>query len=339
VKRSPVSLSDVADWVNLSAAFHRAARGKRTRGDVMAFAANLESELALLREQTLAGAVNVGEFQSFRIRDPKPRLIQAPAFRERVLHHALMAHIGPVIDRTLVFDCYACRDGKGPVAAVKRAQAHARRFSWFCQIDVRSYFASIDHEVLMRALRRRFKNRGLLALMERIVTSAPAAPGRGLPIGALTSQYCANLYLNGLDRLILEQAGARGYVRYMDDLVWWGPSRFAVREILAKARSYAEAELKLEVKTPVRVGQSAHGLCFCGYRILPDRLLLTRRRKQRYAACRRRGELAYARSLISARELQSHYASAYGMTAHADAAVWRREQLARSGLVLETLEV
>ncbi len=339
MKRSPVSLADIAEWSNLSNAFYLAARGKRARKDVAAFAEDLERQLATLRHEILSGEVAVGKFRSFRIHDPKPRLIQAPAFRERVLHHAIMAHVGPVIDRGLVFDCYACREGKGPVAAVKRAQRHAQRYPWFCQIDIRGYFASIDHQVLVEMLQRRFKDRGLLTLLERIIASAPASPGRGLPIGALTSQYFANHYLGGADRLVLEGSEARGYVRYMDDLVWWGASRSAVREVLAMAKSYIENQLNLEVKLPVRIGQSVHGLNFCGYRILPERLLLTRRRKRCYIQCRRRGELAYAKGAIDSRGLQSHYASAFGMTAHADAAAWRRAQIARGNLVLETLEV
>lgn len=339
MKRSPVSLADIADWSNLSNAFYLAARGKRAHQDVAAFGADLDNQLAKLRADIVSGDITVGKFRAFRVYDPKPRLIQAPAFRERVLHHAIVAHVGPVIERGLVFDCYACREGKGPVAAVKRAQHHSQRQPWFCQIDVRAYFASIDHQILMGLLERRFKDRGLLALLERIVVSAPAAPGRGLPIGALTSQYFANFYLSGADRLILERSEAQGYVRYMDDLVWWGRSRADVRDVLAAVTDYLEAQLKLEVKLPVRVGRSVHGLSFCGYRILPERLLLTRRRKQRYALCRHRAELAYAKGLIDSRGLQAHYASAFGMTVHADAVAWRREQMARGSLVLDTLEV
>lgn len=339
MKRSPVRLSDIADWTNLSRAFFEAARGKRRRKDVAAFGLDLETQLSRLRAQILSGEIAVGKYRSFRVYDPKPRLIQAPDFRERVLHHAIMAHVGPVIDRGLVFDCYACRAGKGPLAAEKRAHYHARRHPWFCQIDIRGYFASIDHITLIQILERRFKNKGLLALLRRIIGSTPAAPGRGLPIGALTSQYFANLYLAGADRLILEESEAQGYVRYMDDLVWWGESRAAAHAVFEKVSIHIERDLKLEIKLPFRCGRSIHGLCFCGYRILPNRLLLTRRRKQRYSLCRQRAEQAYARGLISARTLQSHYASAFGMTAHADAASWRREQLARGRLVLESLEV
>lgn len=332
MQRSRVGLAAIADWHNLAAAFQRAARGKSQRDDVRRFRADLNGELACLRAALLDGSVEVGQMRSFHIRDPKPRIIHAPRFRERVLHHALMAHVGPVLDRAMVDDTYACRVGKGVLAAVQRAQHHARRWSWYAQIDIRSYFASIDHDALLALLERRFKDRGLLALLARIVESHHAEPGRGLPIGALTSQHFANYYLAGLDRLLLEGCRVRGLVRYMDDLVWWGDSKDAVRDALAQARAYAQERLRLTVKTPVQIGRSRAGLPFCGYRILPGRLLLSRRRKRHYAECRRASENAFVAGLIDARALQAGYAAALAITAHADAAAWRREQLRRHPL-------
>jgi len=332
VQRSRVGLAAIADWHNLAAAFRRAARGKGQRDEVRQFRADLNGELARLRESLLDGSVEVGQMRSFHIRDPKPRTIHAPCFRERVLHHAVMAHVGPVLDRALVEDTYACRAGKGALAAVLRAQHHARRWPWYAQIDIRTYFARIDHEILLALLARRFKDRGLLALLARIVESHHAEPGRGLPIGALTSQHFANYYLAGLDRLLLEGCRVRGMVRYMDDLVWWGDGKDAVRDALAQARAHARERLRLTVKTPVQIGRSRAGLPFCGYRVLPGRLLLSRRRQRRYAECRRDWENAYAAGRIDARALQAGYATALAITAHADAAAWRREQLRRHPL-------
>jgi len=332
VALSPLGLEAVADWHQLAAAFHRAALGKGGREDVERFRADLEGQLARLRADILAGTVTLGEMRAFRIKDPKPRLIHAPCFRERVLHHALMAQAGPVLDRALVADTYACRVGKGALAAVQRAQHHLRRWPWYAQIDIRGYFASIDHATLGALLARRFRAPGLLALMSRIVASHQSAPGKGLPIGALTSQQFANYYLSGLDRLLLEGCRVRGLVRYMDDVVWWGDSQAAVRTALAAARAYTRDDLALEIKESVRIGPSSGGLNFCGYRILPGALLLSRRRKRRYAQCRRAWENAWAQGRIDTRTLQGGYACALAITAHTDAAVWRREQLRRAPL-------
>jgi retron-type reverse transcriptase len=339
MKRSPVSLEDVADWHTLAAAFHLAASGKPDRRDVRVFAAKLDGELAALRRDILEEIVQPGPMTSFRIRDPKPRIIRAPCFRDRVLHHALMAHAGPVLDRALVFDTYACRLGKGTLAAVRRCQNHARRFPWYGKIDVRAYFASIDHTRLMALLRRRFKNRGVLALMEKIIAAHHERPGVGLPIGALTSQHFANFYLGGLDRLLLERCRVGGMVRYMDDVVWWCDDRTAAREALAAARAFLRDDLRLAVKEPALIGQSASGLAFCGYRVLPSALLLSRRRRRRYAERRRHWEEAYAAGEIDAPALQAGFGSVLAITAHADAAAWRREQLCRRPLAEELCAV
>ena len=249
MKRSGLGLDDIADWRNLTAAFHRAAQGKGDRDEVQRFRADLFGELARLRAALLDGSVEVGRLRCFHIRDPKPRVIHAPCFRERVLHHALMAHVGPVLDRALVADTYACRVGKGTLAAVQRVQHHLRRFPWYAQIDIRAYFATIDHQVLLARLERRFKDRGLLALFARIIAAHHTEPGKGLPIGALTSQHFANYYLAGLDRLLLESCRVRGLARYMDDLVWWGDEKAAVCDALDQACAYAQDPLQLTVKT------------------------------------------------------------------------------------------
>lgn len=159
-KRSPVTLEDVADWNNLVWAAYRAAQGRRLHPAVRHFMDNLEGNLRLLRQGLLDGSLSVGQATSFRIFDPKPRTIHAPVFPERVMHHALMRHLGPVLERSLVADTFACRKGKGAIAAVKRAQDHARRYAWFGKLDIRQYFPSISHAKLLGMLQRKFKDRG-----------------------------------------------------------------------------------------------------------------------------------------------------------------------------------
>ncbi len=327
MKRSGLTLGEVADLHNLATAFHAAARGKRGRGDVEGFRRNLDRELAAMRAGLLDGSIPLGRMRCFHIRDPKPRVIHAPCFRERVLHHALMAHAGPVLDRALVFDTYACRQGKGTLAAVERVQHHAARFPWYAQIDIRGYFAGIGHTVLLDQLERMFKNEALLALLARIIRSFETLPGRGLPIGTLTSQHFANFHLTGVDRLLLEKCQVRGFVRYMDDLIWWGDDRAAVRDALAMASSHLEQRVGLTVKQPVRVGRSLHGISFCGFRIMPGRLLLSRRRKRRYRELRRQAEASWLSGQVDDAGLQRAYESALALTLHADATEWRRGEL------------
>ncbi|NDK36784.1 RNA-directed DNA polymerase [Rhodovulum sulfidophilum] len=338
MKRSRAGIADVADWRNLMAAFGRAALGKRGRADVEAYRCNLDAELTALREGLLRGDYPVGQMRRFTIRDPKPRVIHAPCFRERVLHHALIAQMGPRMDLALVNDVYACRVGKGSHEAVKRVQHHARRWPYYAQIDIRQYFPSVDHRVLLHLIDRKFSDHDLLALVRDILAAHQDAPGKGLPIGALTSQNFANLYLADADRRVTQHPASRGYARYMDDLIWWGETRTDVRAVLADLRPLVEAMLKLEIKRPVRIGRSRDGVSFCGYRVFADRLLLSRRRKARFAEARREAEAAFARGDLSAGDLQSRMDAALAITAGAEATAWRRAQLARVPLAPMVVE-
>ncbi len=149
----------------------------------------------------------------------------------------------------------------------------------------------------------------------------------------------ANFYLDGCDRFLLEHCKVRGLVRYMDDIVWWADSKAAARETLEAATEFLRTRRQLETKLPVRIGRSALGLSFCGFRILPGAILLSRRRRQRYAAVRARWERAYSAGQIDALGLQAGYATALGMTAAADARTWRAEQLRRIPLGEEVAHV
>lgn len=329
MRRSRVALSDIAELANLVWAFWRAARGRREQTEVRAFAERLHAELALLRQGILDLSVPVGVFRTFEVWDPKRRSIHAPCFRERVLHHALMAQVGPVLDRSLVADTFACRRAKGTLAAVRRARQHAGRYPWVVKSDVRRYFDSVDHATLLRLLARRLKDAGVLALLHRVIDSYHTAPGKGLPIGALTSQHFANAYLAPLDRFLLEELRVPGMVRYMDDTVWWCESREQARSSLRAVRVFAAERLSLEIKASARIQRSAHGVDVCGFRVLPGRLRLTRRRKRRYASARRRWERRFRRGEIDVLALQRGCASALGIVSHIDARGFLREDLRR----------
>lgn len=329
MKRSRISLADIASLDNLALAFWRAARGKRQRSDVQAFARNLDRELATLLEEIATLSVSVGHYETFRIRDPKPRVIHAPCFRERVLHHAMMNQLGPVLDRALVADTFACREHKGAYAAAQRAQQHAQRFPWHVKVDMRTYFASIDHEVLRTLLRRRFRDKQVHALCAKVIASYATQPGKGLPIGALTSQHFANAYLNPLDRYLLETLRVPGLTRYMDDLIAFCRSREEAREVLAQVDAFVQGTLRLQLREPSRIQRCDQGVSFVGFRIFPGTLRLSHRRTTRYRERRRYWERAYRSGRIDAKGLQAGYAAAQAITAHVDSRAFRQAELRR----------
>lgn len=333
MRRRRVRLADIASAETLTLALWRAARGKRHRPEVRRFLERVDVELPGLQQDILAGRAGPTRFSSFVIHDPKPRQIHAPSFRDRVLHHAIMEHVGPVLDRALIADTFACRTGRGNLAAVHRAQQHVRRFPWYVQADVRRFFDRVRHETLKLQLRRRIHGAGALALLDRVIDGYAVTPGRGLPIGALTSQHFANHYLGPLDRFLAEELRVAALVRYMDDVVWWCRTKDEARATLARARAFVADALGVELKQDARVQRSARGLTFCGFRVLPGTLLLSRRRRRRYAEGRRRWERAYEAGAIDANALQAGYSSVLAITAHVDAAAWRREELRRRGTI------
>jgi len=183
MKRVGELVARMADPENLRQAFLKAALGKRGKADCRRFQARLDENLAALREELLAGQVRVGSYHLFKILDPKERTICAASFRQRVLHHAVMAVCEPVLERAAVFDSYACRKGKGRLAAIERARGYARRHEWFLKMDVGKYFDSIHHETLEGLLAGKFKDRALLALFGKIIGSYERRQGVGCRLG------------------------------------------------------------------------------------------------------------------------------------------------------------
>ena len=226
---------------------------------------------------------------------------------------------------------YACRRGRGQTAALAAAQRNCRRYAGYLKLDIRKYFDSVDHAILFRMLCGRFKDPGLLLLFERLLGTYQTQPGKGLPIGNLTSQYFANFYLNPLDRFVTETCRCGAYGRYMDDSVLWDDDRDRLRGWRAEIERFLEARLALRVKerTPVRPVRT--GLTFLGVRVFPDRLRLDAHSKRRLAAKYRRYRDEYQEGLWSERDLQPRLTALFAFAQQADSYALRRSLIARFG--------
>jgi hypothetical protein len=338
MKRHGQLMAKIADAENLRLAFWKAAKGKRGKADCRVFQERLDENLATLGAELLADDVPVGNYHYFKVHDPKERLICAAAFRERVLHHALMNVCEPVLERAAVFDSYACRKGKGRLLAVERAQGYARGHRWFLKMDIRKYFDSIHHETLRGLLARKFKDSVLLGLFDRIIGSYHTTPGRGLPIGNLTSQHFANFYLGSLDRFLKEELQREAYVRYMDDFVVWGGSGRELRAVCERVRVFLAAELKLELKANTAINRTAFGMDFLGYRLFPGTVRLARRSKVRFARKFRRYEAACRCGQWSELVLQQRVQALLAFVMPAESTAFRRHCLQRFGVAAKRLQ-
>ncbi len=279
----------VVERDNLRDAFLKASRGKRHHADQRQYAANLSQEIERLRRGLLNLDFPIGNYAHFMIYDPKEREISVAPFAERVLHHALMNVCEPYIDRWLIADTYACRRGKGQLRAVLRAALFASRYTWFLKCDFRKFFDSIPHDGLKRMVARKFKDPYVIAWFERIINGYEKTPQRGLPIGNLTSQHLANLYLDPLDRLC---QGA--YVRYMDDFVLWSDSKESLKKKRAEIIAFARENLGLELKGEPFINRTALGMDFLGLRVFPKRIRLSETSRKRFV----RKANAYAHDLV-----------------------------------------
>lgn len=280
----------VTDFETLRLATKKAMQGCGRTLPACRFAFDRERELLRLQEELRQGTYRPGGFHFFTVRDPKTRLIAVAPFRDRVVHHAVVHVLTPIYEPSFIFDSYATRQGKGTHAAIRRTQEFARRWPWFLKADVHKYFDSVDHDVLLSLLARKVKDRALLALLERIVRNSPR-PGRGLPIGNLTSQFLANVYLDPLDHEVKDQLGVRGYVRYMDDFVAFAETVRELKALLARVEDFLGQRLRLAFKPGgVWFNRSLHGLSFLGMRIFPGALRL-RSENRRRSLKRMRGRI------------------------------------------------
>lgn len=327
MKRHCITLAEIAATDNLMLAVWKAARGKRHRPDVIQFATQLDQHLKQLAHDILQGHVPYARYREFYIHDPKKRLIHAACFEDRVLHHAIMNLAEPVFERTLVPTTYACRPHKGVHRAAAQVQTNLQRYPWYVKTDISGYFPSIDHAILYDLLQRRFKGNDFLHLLWRIIDSYHAQPEKGLPIGALTSQHFANHYLDGADHFLWEQIKVKAQVRYMDDTLFWCNSRAEAHDKLAALHDYLQIERKLQLKPNSQINRSVIGVSYCGYRILPSAILLSRRKRQRYQQLRQQWEQAWQAGQITELALQQAYHAIHAMTLHADSLAWRKQNL------------
>lgn len=311
---------------NLYRQYLRCRKNKRNTVNALRFEAQQEKQLILLREALADRTYQPGRSVCFFTARPKLREIFAADFRDRVVHHVLVDYLERIWEPTFIHDSYACRRGKGVHAGVARLQrflrqvtANGTRPAWYLQLDIRNYFMSIDKQILLGLLSAKLKDdkalwltrllvshdctrdyvmRGAPDLLARIPphkTLFGAAPGKGLPIGNLNSQFFANVYLNGLDQFVKHELKCRHYLRYCDDFVLLARDAAQLDEWRGRIEAYLRDALKLELNPRQRLAPVSNGVDFLGYVVRRD-YLLVRRRVANHLQCRLRD---FAARLVS----------------------------------------
>lgn len=328
MKRHGGLFEKILTFENLALAVRKAVRGKKDRESVARFYFSWETEVLALERELRSGTWRPRPYTTFEIFEPKPRRICAAHIRDRVVHHAVCNIVEPLLDRTMIHDTYACRRGKGTHAAVERARRFARKYPFFLKCDIRKYFETVDHEVLKDLLLRKFKDAALLALLFRIIDHPVpgGAPGKGLPIGNLTSQWFANAYLGELDHFLKDRLAVKGYLRYMDDFLLFGTDKPTLHRRLSDIRRFLSDVLGLEIREEITiVAPTFQGIPFLGYRVYPGTVRLKRENRARLGRKVKHLEAAYAAGKIDETRLSDSVRSLAAHTAGADTLRLRRK--------------
>lgn len=332
------------------AAYRKAMKGKRYRYDVLQFTDNLESNLLSLLDELQNHTYKVGDYREFYVYEPKKRLIMALPFRDRVVQWWIYNQLYPIFDKTFIEDSFACRKGKGQKAAADRLQYMLTRTEllggkwYYLKLDIAKYFYRVYHDKLLEIVSRKIKDRDMLQLLETIirgdgtqcfglslcenVEDAVRVSDRGMPIGNLTSQLMANVYLNELDQFCKKVLGTRFYVRYMDDVIILANSKAELHEIKRRIENFLETELQLSLNKKTCIRPVSMGIQFVGLTIWADHRTVRKstslhiKRQLKIKAKRfKTGEITYE-------SYNSTLQSYLGMTKHNDCYRFKMQLLA-----------
>jgi len=264
-------------------------RGKRKARDVQKFERNLMDNIFTLQEDLKNGTYQHGGYYRFAINDPKPRVIHKASVRDRIVHHAIYRKLYPFFDKTFVADSYSCRLDKGTHRAMERFRKFAHQLSrnntktvWVLKCDIRKFFDSINHEVLLRLLRKRFVDETVFELLKEVINSFSVTSGSGLPLGNLTSQLFVNIYMNEFDQWVKHRLRAQYYIRYADDFVFLSSNRQELIDMIPHIAHFLDQRLQLQLHpTKLFLNTMASGIDFLGWVHSPNHRVVRTATKKR----------------------------------------------------------
>jgi len=285
---------------NLKLAFEKASKNKSHKKYVIEFELNLEEELNKLKQELETFTYKPKKLKKFIIRDPKTRKIHISAFRDRVVHHALINIIGPIFENIFIYDSFASRLNKGTLNAVLRFQNFMRKVStngklvknpfnnnlvegYVLKADIKHYFETVSHKILIEIIRRKIRDEKVIWLINQILNNFDSEiPNVGMPLGNYTSQFFANVYLNCLDYFVKHKLKAKYYIRYVDDFVIVHKDKKVLEEYKDKIIKYL-TNLELELHPDKsQIIPLRNGISFLGYRIFFHYILLRKRNERKF---------------------------------------------------------
>lgn len=319
----------LSQFDSLLTAAYQCRKGKANKRSTLIFFDNLEENIIGLLNDLVHQTYQTSPYHHFFVFEPKRRLVSAPNFRDRVLHRAIYNLIEPLYDRVFEHDSYACRTSKGAHAGADRAQAFIRQVerqhgkAYAFKADISRYFSSINHAKLKQLLSGRISCQGMLSMLYYIIDSSPANElGTGIPLGNLTSQIFANVYLHELDRYAKHTLRAKRYIRYMDDFVIIHHDKQQLQAWRKDIEAFLESELRLYTNRKTQVFpigvKKGRSLDFLGYRIYSTHRLLRKSSVKRIKSKLKKYRRKYAAGELELNDINPKVQSWLGHASHAN---------------------
>ena len=328
--------SQLCCYDNLLYAFQKAKKRKSKKPYVAAFEKNLSEELQMLQRELDLQIYRPQPLQKFIIRDPKTRTIHASHFRDRVVYHALVNILGPIFENLFIYDSYASRKGKGAHKAIQRFDAFKRKISqngklvkeaydsnhvigFVFKADIKHYFDTVDHNILLEIIKRKICDNKVIWLIKQILNNFETPiQGKGMPLGNLTSQFFANVYLNDLDNFVKHDLKARYYIRYVDDFVILHHDRKILELYKERIHRYLKTlQLKLHPDKS-KIIPLRDGVTFLGYRIFYRHKLLRKNNLRKFQDVWQKKLALYQQGLLSREKLLGSLQGWFGYAQWAD---------------------
>jgi len=282
--------NEICSYENLELAFTKARKRKSNQYYVIEFEKELKNNLLQLQTELLIHSYQPKSLKTFIIRDPKTRKISKSAFRDRIVHHALYNIIEPLFDKTFIYDSYANRKGKGALKAVKRfdyfkkkASKNNSRNCFVLKADIKHYFDNVDHNILINLIQKRVKDERVIWLIKKILKNHKTINNKGMPLGNLTSQFFANIYLDEIDQFIKHKLKAKHYIRYVDDFVILHNDKILLEYYKEMINKFLKHNLELELHPEKsKILLLKQGTSFLGFRIFYHYKLLIKRNLRKF---------------------------------------------------------
>ncbi|WP_206458930.1 reverse transcriptase/maturase family protein [Anaerovorax sp. IOR16] len=334
--------SEIIDFENLYIATNEAKKGKRYRRDVLEFNTNLEENLITIQNELIYKTYEVGRYREFFVYDPKKRLIMALPFKDRVVQWAIYRVLYPIYDKQFIYDSYGCRVGKGTHKAADRLQYWLRQVNrkpqkyYYLKLDISKYFYRINHKILLDILKNKIEDEDLIWLLDTIINSEDVPFGLpagmepdqcseedrlfdvGIPIGNLTSQLFANIYLNELDQYVKHKLGIHYYVRYMDDIIILADDKKYLHEIKTDIEVFLKEVLDLDLNNKTAIRPISCGIEFVGFRVWATHRKLKKKTLKKIKRKFKMLQKAYSEGSKDFEEINQSVQSYLGIMQHFD---------------------